>query len=136
MRNFSRLLLAAALLLPFAAHPALAQSTGTPPAGSPEPKEHGGGGGGQRRLAELLHGITLTAGQQKQIDEITAANRAKMPAYTPGTQPDSATRHEMRTLMQQTNGEIRAVLTDDQRKIWDQNLATMRANRQHEGGTN
>ena len=136
MLNIRHALFAASFLLPFAAHPALAQSTGTPPTGSPEPKEHGGGGGGQRRLAELLQGITLTASQQKQIDGITAANRAKMPPHTPGTKPDSATRHEMRTLMQQTNKEIRAVLTDDQRAIWDKNLETMRANRPHEGGTN
>lgn len=136
MRNLFRSLLAAALLLPFAAHPMLAQSPGTPPAGGSESMGRGPGGGGQRRLEELLKGITLTAGQRTRIDSITAAGRAKMPPFTPGTRPDSATRHQMRSLMQETNAEIRAVLTDDQRKIWDQNLATMRANRPMGGGPN
>jgi Spy/CpxP family protein refolding chaperone len=134
MLNLSRSLLAAALLLPFAAHPALAQTPGTPPAGASEGMGRGPGGGGQRRLAELLKGITLTASQQSRIDSITAASRAKMPPFTPGTKPDSATRHQMRSLMQETNKEIRAVLTDDQRKIWDQNVETMRANRPMGGG--
>jgi hypothetical protein len=80
-------------------------------------------------MAELLNGITLTAGQQARIDSIQAAARARMPPMTPGTAPDSATRAQARTLMREANQEIRAVLTADQRVIWDKNLETMRANR-------
>ena len=125
-----RILLAAALLLPLAAHAAAAQSTGTPP------HTEGQGRPGDRRFNELLKGITLSAPQQTKIDSIRAAYRGRMPAMTPGVMPDSATRAQARGLMRQANSEIRTVLTEDQRKIWDQNLETMRANRPKEGGSN
>lgn len=125
-----RILIAAALLLPLAALPAAAQSPGSPP------HTEGQGRPGDRRINELLKGITLSAPQTARIDSIRAAYRAKMPHFTPGVMPDSATRAQGRGLMRQANEEIRAVLTDDQRKIWDQNVETMRANRPMGGGPN
>ena len=43
--------------------------------------------------------------------------------------PDSATRAKMRDLFRRQDDEIRAVLTADQQKIWDKNVAEMRARR-------
>ena len=90
------------------------------------------GGGGQnrgaQRLQALLQGITLTPAQQTRIDSIMTAYTAKMGPMTPGQQPDSATRVQRRTMSMSRDSTIRAALTADQQKVWDQNLATMRAN--------
>jgi Spy/CpxP family protein refolding chaperone len=126
MRNFAKSLLVAALVVPLATHAAVAQNPATPA----QPGQEGMGrgmGGGQRRLQALLQGITLTADQQKKVDSISAAARDKMPAMTPGSPPDSGTRAMMRGIMQQSNADIRAVLTADQQAIWDKNLAAMRS---------
>lgn len=86
----------------------------------------GGGGFAQRRMQRLLQGITLTPDQQTKVDSITAKYRAQMPAFTPGTPPDDATRAKMRALFGNQDEEIRAVLTPDQQKVWDQNVTEMR----------
>ncbi len=96
----------------------------------------GGGGFGQRRMQRLLQGITLTAEQQAKVDSITAKYRAQMPPFTPGTRPDSATREKMRTLFGNQDEEIRAVLTPDQQKVWDQNVSAMRSRMQQRGPGN
>ncbi|HEX4627867.1 MAG TPA: hypothetical protein VH137_03675, partial [Gemmatimonadales bacterium] len=74
----------------------------------------------------LLKDITLTPAQQAQVDSIRVRYQGQMPAFTPGAPPDSATRQRMRDLFRRHNEEIRAVLTPDQQKIWDRNLAEMR----------
>ena len=86
----------------------------------------GGGGFAGRRMERLLQGITLTAEQQVKVDSITAKYRAQLPPFTPGAQPDSATRAKMRTLFGNQDEEIRALLTPDQQKVWDQNVTAMR----------
>jgi Spy/CpxP family protein refolding chaperone len=83
----------------------------------------------QQRMEALLKGITLTKDQQVKIDSIRTRYRAQMPAFTPGTPPDSARRAQMRDLFRRQNDEIRAALTADQQKVWDQNIAEMRARR-------
>jgi Spy/CpxP family protein refolding chaperone len=85
----------------------------------------GGGGFGQRRMQRLLQGITLTAEQQAKVDSITTKYRGQMPAFTPGTPPDSATRAKMRVLYGNQDEEIRTLLTPDQQKVWDQNVTEM-----------
>jgi Spy/CpxP family protein refolding chaperone len=103
--------------LALAVSPALAQN---PPEGP---------GGPGRRMELLLHGITLTAAQQAKVDSIRARYRADMPAITPGARPDSATREQMREHFRRIADEVRAVLTPDQQKVWDQNVAELRARR-------
>jgi len=97
-------------------------------AGAQSPGGGGGGGGGfaGRRMQRLTQGITLTAEQQAKVDSITAKYTAQLPPFTPGTPPDSATRAKMRTLFGNQDEEIRALLTPDQQKAWDQNVTEMR----------
>ena len=83
----------------------------------------------ERRMQMLFKDITLSPEQQTKVDSIRARYRAQMPAFTPGAPPDDATRQKMRDLMGKQNDEIRAVLTPDQQKVFDKNLAEMRARR-------
>jgi Spy/CpxP family protein refolding chaperone len=103
---------------------ALAGQATTPAGGPPAP---GGGSFGERRMQMLFQGITLTAQEQAKVDSIRASFRSQMPAYTPGTPPDSATREKMRGVMDQENTAIRGVLTPEQQQVFDRNLAAMRA---------
>ena len=53
---------------------------------------------------------------------------AQNPPEGPG-RPDSATREQMREHFRRIADEVRAVLTPDQQKVWDQNVAELRARR-------
>src|SRR6266702_1065056 len=95
-----------------------------------------GGGGGQRRegfaarrAQMLFKDITLTPEQQAKVDSIRARYRSEMPVFAPGMPPDSATRQKVRELFRRQNYDIRAVLTADQQKLWDRNVAEMQARR-------
>ncbi len=116
--KFSTLASAAVLALGLAAAPTLpAQTPSTPPPGGQ------GQRGGGRMQAAAMQGITLTAAQQAKVDSITAKTRAQMPAMTPGTPPSDADRQKMMTLTQASLKEVRAVLTPEQQKIYDKNVA-------------
>lgn len=114
----SRLAILTGVLMLLGSSAALAQNPGGP------------GGFAARRMQRLLQGITLTPEQQAKVDSIGARYRAQMPAFTPGAFPDSATRAKMRELNEQQDAEIRTVLTADQQKVWDDNVAQMRARMQ------
>jgi Spy/CpxP family protein refolding chaperone len=92
----------------------------------------GGGGGGQgrgnRQMEMLMQGITLTDAQKAQIDSIAQSFRAQMPAFTPGQPPDSAAQAKRMEIAEKRNTAIRGVLTADQQKVFDKNVADMRAN--------
>ncbi|HMA41364.1 MAG TPA: Spy/CpxP family protein refolding chaperone [Gemmatimonadales bacterium] len=94
----------------------------------------GPGGFAARRMQRLLTGITLTPEQQTKVDSITARYAAQMPAFTPGAPPDSTTRAKMRDLNQKQDGEVRALLTADQQKVWDANVEAMRNRMQRPPG--
>jgi protein CpxP len=116
LSRFTPLLMLAAGL---AAAPALsAQTPGGPPAGS-APRGPG------RMQAMALEGITLTAAQQAKVDSIAAATRAQMPAFTPGTPMSDADRAKARSLAAASVQQVRAVLTPEQQKIYDKNVAAM-----------
>jgi hypothetical protein len=119
----SRITFVVASLLALAAVPAIAQNPQGPPGG----RMGGPGGFAARRMQMLLNGITLTADQQAKVDSIQKAFQAKMPAFTPGQMPDSATRAQRFELTRQQDMAIRAVLTTDQQAIWDKNVADMQA---------
>jgi hypothetical protein len=118
----SRITFVVASLLALAAVPAVAQNPQGPPGG-----RMGGPGGFARRMQTLLNGITLTADQQAKVDSIQKEFQAKMPPFTPGQPPDSATRAQRFELVRQQDMAIRAVLTTDQQAIWDKNVADMQA---------
>jgi Spy/CpxP family protein refolding chaperone len=101
-----------------------AAAQGGAPAGSTP------GGFAARRMQRLMQGITLTPEQQAKVDSISARYSAQMPAFTPGVFPDSATRAKMRELYGNQDVEIRTVLTPDQQKVFDDNVAQMRARMQ------
>ncbi|HEY2804853.1 MAG TPA: hypothetical protein VGI92_03255 [Gemmatimonadales bacterium] len=126
MKN--RILTIAATLMLGAATAAFAQAPG---GGNPAPGQGMGGGGGGRaaqRMAALMQGITLTPAQRTSVDSINTAFQGRMPAFTPGQRPDSASMASRRQMSQDRDTAIRNVLTSDQQKIWDNNMQTMRAN--------
>jgi len=118
------------IALALSANAAMAQQT--PPAGGTPPAMGGGGGGGRggsaRRMQALLQGITLTPAQQVSVDSINAAFQGRMPAFTPGTPPDSAARAQRMAIGTERDAALRAVLTPDQQRVWDTNVQTMQAN--------
>jgi Spy/CpxP family protein refolding chaperone len=89
----------------------------------------GGGGGGQGRggrggaIAVWLADITLTADQQTKVDSINAKYRGMRPQMSQDM--DSTARTAAMAKMQELNGkaadEVRAILTPDQQKVFDEN---------------
>jgi len=77
----------------------------------------------------IFTGITLTADQQKKVDSLYASNqpmRDKMKAQMEsGQKPDSAQMVAMRAYRDKAAASYRAVLTPDQQKIFDKNIADM-----------
>ena len=96
-------------------------------AGSNTAAAQGGGAASMRqRMTELMFkDISLTDAQKAQVDTIQAKYQKEMPAFTPGEQPSDADRQKRRELMEKQRGEIRAVLTDEQKMQFDKNLAEM-----------
>jgi Spy/CpxP family protein refolding chaperone len=96
-------------------------------AATPALAQQGGQGRGPGRMMEMLFkGIDLDAGQKARVDSIMTKYRAEMPPMTPGTPPDDAARAKRREVMEKETADIRSVLTPDQAKVYDQNLAEMR----------
>ena len=87
------------------------------------------GRGPERRAQMLFKDITLTPEQQAKVDSIQTRYREQMPSFTTGSPPDSATREKIRGLFRHELDEIRAVLTADQQKAFDKNLAELRKGR-------
>jgi Spy/CpxP family protein refolding chaperone len=79
-----------------------------------------------RSMEALLSGITLSDAQKATVDSIQAAYRTQMPATTPGSAPDPSARAARRELMMKEQAAIRAVLTPEQQKAFDENVAHMR----------
>lgn len=102
------------------------------------------GGGGMGRMGPptsgqgLLRGITLTADQQKKVDSIWNANassREKMRSMMQsGQRPDSAQRAQMMAEREKTQAAYRGLLTADQQKVFDKNVAEMRERMRGMGG--
>lgn len=115
---------------------------GGAPGGSMGGPMRGGPGGGMQRM--LFEGIALSDAQKGVIDSIQTARRSAMRARMQqqgaqaGGPPDEAARgammREMRTAMEQDRAAVRAVLTADQQKTFDANLARMRERRQQMQG--
>ena len=94
-----------------------------------------GGPGGFRGDQALLRNITLSADQQLRVDSIRARYRTQMEQMRQQSGGDrDAMRGQMRAMMEKQQAEIRAVLTPDQQRQFDQNVADMRARMERGGG--
>ena len=84
----------------------------------------------------LLKGITLTTDQQAKLDAMMAKHHEARAAASPdGSRPDAAGRAKMRAEMEKHYGEIRTLLTADQQKVFDANIAEMKARREKRQST-
>lgn len=107
--------------------------TAQPPMGGPPGGQPGGMMGGPRgggMQAMLFEGITLTDAQRVQVDSIQQAARGRMRermAAQGDVPPDSAARAAMRQermrATEQDYAAMRALLTADQQKTFDANVA-------------
>ena len=94
-----------------------------------------GGPGGFRGDQALLRDITLSADQQQRVDSIRSRYRTQMEQMRQQSGGDrDAMRGQMRPMMEKQQAEIRAVLTPDQQRQFDQNVADMRARMERGGG--
>ena len=115
-----RFALVSTALLALTASAALAQNPSGPPGGGMGMRGPG------RYIQALLNGITLTSQQQASVDSIQAIYSPRMRAlFTPGSPPDSAARARIAEIRSAENQDIRAVLTPEQQKVFDKNLAEM-----------
>ena len=92
--------------------------------------------GRPNQMTMLMQGITLTPEQQPKIDSIATkydAQRATL--RDPNNGMDRETRMaKSREIMTKQLDEIKAILTDDQKKCLEKNVADMEARRQQGGG--
>ena len=123
-------LVGALVVLAVVAPSAQAQGGGPPPGGM-----RGGGmrGGGARMMELLLKDITLDAAQRAKLESIKEKYAKEMPATTPGERPDEAAMRQRRELQTKQQNEVRAILTADQQKVFDRNLAELRERMQRRG---
>ena len=123
MRKLQLAVVAAMLVVSTAA---VAQAQ--PPAGG------GQGGGRGNQMQAMMQGITLTAEQQTKMDEITkkyADLRAAMMADASLDQ-DARRAKGMENRTKQME-EVKAILTDEQKKVLEKNQADMQARMQGGG---
>lgn len=111
--------MAAAVLVAMAA-PAIAQEP--PPGGMRQ------GGPGGNPMAMLMQGITLSAEQQAKVDSVTKKYTDVMMALRQDQTLDREARmaknREMRT---KQYDEVKTLLNDEQKKVFEKNLADMQA---------
>jgi Spy/CpxP family protein refolding chaperone len=117
----------------------VASAQGAPAGAPPQGGQPGGAGGpgGNRGAAMMFEGITLSDAQQSKVDSIQTfygAERKKLVASeqaagTPG--PDI--RAKVMELSNKMTGEIRALLTADQQKLYDANAEKRKQMMQNRG---
>jgi periplasmic protein CpxP/Spy len=86
-------------------------------------------------MAALMQGITLSAEQQVKVDEITKKYSEQRDALRADQSLEQdARRAKGRELMTKQSDEIKSVLTDEQKKVFEKNQADMQARMQNGGG--
>ena len=107
---------------------------GSAAATAQDPQPQGRQGGG-RGMGMLMQGITLTAEQQVKVDSINAKYMTERRAIMQDESLDQDTRRAKgRDLMGKQRDEIKALLTDEQKKVFDKNVEDMQARMQQGGG--
>ena len=120
---------------------ACAHSQQAPPADSGSPRAQGDyhrsgmhERGGHTGSDRLFQGLNLTKDQHDQIKAIRERYKPQADSMrTGGAMRDSTSRAAYHSLMMQQMREIRGVLTPDQQKQFDDNVAKMRDRRQEHG---
>jgi periplasmic protein CpxP/Spy len=101
----------------------------------PQPQPQGQRGGGGRMMAALMQGITLNAEQQTQFDAIAKKYAdARQVMMQDQSVDQDARRAKMREASGKQADEIKALLTDEQKKTFEKNQADMQARMQQGGG--
>lgn len=93
-----------------------------------DPQPQGGRGGRGMMGQMLFKDITLTPAQTTQRDSIVAKYRAQMQAMRQEMQGGGdreAMMQKNRELMTKQRDELRGILTDDQKKVFDKNVADL-----------
>ena len=104
-------------------------------AAAQEPAPQGQRRGGGDRTAALLQGITLSAEQQSKVDTLNAKVRADMQALRADAALDQdARRAKSMELMTKQMDAIKALLTDEQKKVFEKNWTDMQTRMQQAGG--
>jgi Spy/CpxP family protein refolding chaperone len=81
--------------------------------------------------AMLFKDITLTPAQQAKVDSIEAKYREQMTALRNGGGDQQEMRQKRGELMGKQRDELKALLTDDQKKVFDKNAEDMRQQMQN-----
>ena len=94
----------------------------------------GRGQGGPNMMASLMQGITLSAEQQAKADSVVKKFSDQRAAIRADQSLDQdARRAKSRELMGKQQEELKAILTDDQKKVFEKNVADMQARMQGGG---
>ena len=92
------------------------------------PQGQGGRPNAQQMMQRMMAGITLSAAQQAQVDSIVKKYGDERMALRQDQSMDQDTRRaKSRELMTKQSDAIKAVLTDDQKKVYEKNVADMQA---------
>ncbi|MFL5612794.1 MAG: Spy/CpxP family protein refolding chaperone [Gemmatimonadaceae bacterium] len=81
--------------------------------------------------AMLFKDITLTPAQQAKADSISSKYREQMQALRAGGGDQQEMRAKGRELQEKQRDELKAILTDDQKKTFDKNVEDMRQQMQN-----
>ena len=81
--------------------------------------------------AMLFKDITLTPVQQAKVDSITGKYREQMQALRAAGVDQQEMRTKNRELQEKQRDELKAILTDDQKKTFDKNFEDMRQAREN-----
>ncbi len=131
------LLCAAAATLAACAHTQQAPpSDSAAPRGRAQSQNDGDGSrmrhGGGRRGDMMLRDLNLTKEQHDQVRAIRDRYRQQAESLRKnGAGRDSTSREQFRSMMKQEMSDIRAVLTPDQQKKFDDKMAKMKERREH-----
>ena len=86
-------------------------------------------------MATMMQGITLSSEQQTKVDSIVKKYSDERQALRQDQSLDQdARRAKGRELMTKQSDEIKGLLTDDQKKVFEKNLADLQARMQQGGG--
>jgi Spy/CpxP family protein refolding chaperone len=83
-------------------------------------QQQGRRGGGRGGIGMLMQGITVDSATMAKITEISRTFGAQQRELMQGGQPDM---EKVREIQTKRNEEIKALLNDDQKKVFDENAA-------------